>query len=159
MNKRFLLVILVTLVSLIAVNCTCGGFPEPPYPGQTGEPPPGEPMVFFAADRTNIQPGECVILKWNVEGEGFFGVELNGQPVDPSGHQQVCPHETDIYTLGVDIGHEMLHREVFVSEQANHNHQRHRLDPASHHNSPNHHRQAVLVHQHLLILRQILTSL
>lgn len=115
LNKQFLFVTVLALVSLITVSCTCGGFSEPPFSGPPGEPQPGEPMVFFTADRTSIQPGECVTLEWQVEGEGFFGVELDGQPVNPSGHQQVCPGETGIYTLGVDLGDAILNREVFVS--------------------------------------------
>jgi hypothetical protein len=116
MNKRFLLVVMLALVSLIAVSCTCKVvFPETPFNGQPGEQPQGEPMIFFGADRTSIQPGECVTLQWHVEGEGFSGIELNGLPVDPSGQMQVCPRQTDVYTLGVDIGNSMLNREVSVS--------------------------------------------
>ncbi|MFC2051094.1 hypothetical protein ACFLTN_08005, partial [Chloroflexota bacterium] len=111
MKKPFLLfVVMLVLLSLVAVSCNCRGETEPPFaepPGELlpGEPPPGEPHVFLTADRTSIQPGECVTLEWRVDGEGFFGVELNGQPVNPSGHQQACPPETTFYTLAVDIGY------------------------------------------------------
>ena len=116
MNKQILFVVVLAPVSLIAVSCNFRVvFPEQPSNGQSAEAPPGEPMIFFGADRTSIQPGECATLQWHVEGEGFSGVELNGLPVDPTGQMQVCPRQTDVYTLGVDIGHSVLNREVSVT--------------------------------------------
>lgn len=120
MSKQFLFVVVLSLVSLIAVSCTFGGFPRlqfnsPPNEPQPGEPTPGQPMVFFGANKTSIQPGECITLEWRVEGEGFFGVELNGQPVNASGQQQVCPPESAVYNLAVDIGSTMLRHEVAVA--------------------------------------------
>jgi len=72
-------------------------------------------MVFLDADRKDIQPGECVTLEWRVEGEGFFGVELNGQPVDAFGHKQVCPPESTVYDLAIDVGNTILRREVTIA--------------------------------------------
>jgi hypothetical protein len=110
-----LLVVLLALVALVAVSCNQTGEVEPPSADMSDGAVPVEPQAFLTADRTNIQPGECVTLEWGVEGEGFFGVELNGQPVDPSGHQQVCPSETTVYTLAIDVGEAMLCREVPVT--------------------------------------------
>jgi len=110
-----LLVVLLALVALVAVSCNQTGEVEPPSADMSDGSVPVEPQAFLTADRTNIQPGECVTLEWGVEGGDFFGVELNGQPVDPSGHQQVCPSETTVYTLAIDVGEAMLCREVPVT--------------------------------------------
>ena len=101
MQKRFLLIISVAIL-LLAVACS------------SNSPLPGGLQIFFDANRTNIQPGESVGLDWHVEGEHFFGVDLNGQPVDPAGHMEVWPHETTCYTLGVDTGESVEIREVTV---------------------------------------------
>lgn len=121
MKKLVLLfVVVLALVSLGAVSCNCVGEAEPPFEEPFGEPPPeepahGEPQLFLAADRTSIQPGECITLEWRVEGGDFFGVELNGQPVDPFEYQQECPPESTVYTLAVDIGSTVLHHELPVT--------------------------------------------
>lgn len=81
---------------------------EPPPRGQ----PPGEVQITFTADRTNLQPGQCAILQWNVQ--GGFGVNLNGQPVERTGQKQVCPQETTLYRLGVDAGTTVLTRDVTI---------------------------------------------
>jgi hypothetical protein len=75
----------------------------------------GEPQITFAADRTSLQPGECATLEWDVRGDGVFGVDVNGEGVNSTGQKQVCPVETTAYTLSVDIGTTMLHREVVVN--------------------------------------------
>ena len=120
-----LLVVVLALVSLGAASCIYIGEAEPPFEEPfaepmsdeppPGEPPPGEPQLFLTADRTSIQSGECITLEWGVEGGDFFGVELNGQPVDPFGHQQECPPESTVYILAVDIGEAMLHSELPVT--------------------------------------------
>lgn len=116
MNKLFsLFVVVLALVSLVAVSCNYRGETEPPFAEPPGGPLPGGTQISFTADRTSIQPGECVNLEWRIEGEGFFGVELNGQTVNPSGQKQVCPPETTVYTLALDIGTTMLNREVLVT--------------------------------------------
>ncbi|UCH50464.1 MAG: hypothetical protein JSV54_05445 [Chloroflexota bacterium] len=114
MQRHWLL--MTVLISVLILMGSCYNYSAPPGESSPMEPfSPGEPQVFFNADRTGIQPGECVNLEWRVEGGDFFGVELDGQPVDPFGHRQVCPPETAVYTLSVDIGEAMLHREVVVN--------------------------------------------
>jgi hypothetical protein len=86
-----------------------GPQPEGPQPGEQ----PGEVQITFTADRTTLQAGQCAQLQWAVQ--GGFGGSLNGQPVDPSGQQQVCPNGTTTYRLEVDMGTEMLQREVTIT--------------------------------------------
>ncbi|MFQ6014084.1 MAG: hypothetical protein ACE5NP_01405 [Anaerolineae bacterium] len=91
----------------VVISVASAGEPPPPE-----EPLPGEVQIAFTADRTTVQPGECAILEWSVE--GGFGVELSGQPVDWSGQRQVCPGETTPYVLGVDTGETVEVREVVI---------------------------------------------
>jgi acetyl esterase/lipase len=70
-------------------------------------------QITLTADRTSLQPGECAILQWRVE--GGFGVELDGQPVERSGQQEVCPQDTAVYELGVDTGETIERREIVLS--------------------------------------------
>ncbi len=95
--------------------------PQPP-PGQPLEQPPqnipGELQISFTANRTNLQPGECATLQWNIQGSGFFGVDLNGQKVNPAGLQQVCPKETMLYFLNVDTGKTVVRREVVIKVES-----------------------------------------
>jgi hypothetical protein len=78
------------------------------------EPPSEEGVrISFTADRTNLRPGECTTLRWNVE--GGFAVELNEQPVERSGQSQVCPPETIPYVIAVDAGDRLERREVVIS--------------------------------------------
>ncbi len=67
---------------------------------------------YFSADQTEIQSGECVVLKWQVE--GGFGVGLHGQQVDFEDTMEVCPEETTEYTLFVDQGDELVTAQVIV---------------------------------------------
>lgn len=64
------------------------------------------------ADRTSLQPGECTILHWKVT--VGFGVSLDGQPVDKMGQTKVCPTETRIYTMTVDMGTSIETRQVEI---------------------------------------------
>ncbi|MDZ7378509.1 MAG: hypothetical protein ONB06_04100 [candidate division KSB1 bacterium] len=84
----------------------------PPTEPRPLEQPPGEVQITFTADRTNVQPGQCAILQWNVQ--GGFGVNLNGQPVERAGQKQVCPPESMLYRLGVDVGATVLTRDVTI---------------------------------------------
>jgi hypothetical protein len=59
-------------------------------------------QINFTANRTNLMPGECAILKWSVEGGEV--VHLDGEPVEYSGEREVCPQETTSHTLAVYIG-------------------------------------------------------
>jgi hypothetical protein len=92
---------------------------QPPVEQPPGQPPsqpqPGEPQASFTADRTQIQSGECATLTWNVQGQNVFGVDINGQKVNPSGQQQVCPKESIVYVLSADTGKTMLRREVAIT--------------------------------------------
>ena len=109
---------IVTALALIGLTgCTIiiGEVPEPEEPPAEQPPeegPPDEVLITFTADRTHLQPGECAMLEWSVQ--GGFGVELNGQPVEKSGQKQVCPEETIPYRLGVDTGETMEEREVMI---------------------------------------------
>ena len=73
---------------------------------------PVETDLALSADRTSIQPGECVTLTWYVQ--GGFGVELDGEQVAGEGQQQVCPHETTTYTLRVDTGERLAEESVEI---------------------------------------------
>ena len=76
---------------------------EPPSEEQPpDEGPPVEVQITLTADRTNLQPGECSTLQWNVQGGEV--AHLNGQPVDLSGQMEVCPQETTTYSLAVYVG-------------------------------------------------------
>jgi hypothetical protein len=75
----------------------------------------GGTQVDLGVDIGTIHPGECVTLQWNVQGGDFFGVDLDGESVNPSGQKQVCPNETTAYTLAVDVGSTMINREVVVT--------------------------------------------
>ena len=110
---------IVTALALIGLaGCTIiiGEAPsppgEPPAEQPLGEGPPDEVQITFTADHTNLQPGECTMLQWRVQ--GGFGVELNGQPVERAGQTEVCPEETTPYWLGVDTGETMEEREVMI---------------------------------------------
>ncbi len=73
---------------------------------------PVEADLQISADRTSIQPGECVTLTWRVQ--GGFGVELEGEQVQGEGERQVCPHETTTYTLRVDTGTRLAEESVEI---------------------------------------------
>jgi len=64
------------------------------------------PVIRFKADRTSIQPGECVTFRWRVEGvkEVYFFAEgqgWQGHGVVGVGEQHVCPSQTTTYRLRV----------------------------------------------------------
>lgn len=63
-------------------------------------------IELFAADRAEIQPGECVIFAWRVEGAKavYFHPEdlpWHDRAVWGTGQQEVCPSETTTYCLRV----------------------------------------------------------
>ena len=115
MSKWLLLIALLTVTFTVAASCTCKDGSESPPGTPPGAQPSGGPQISFTADRNSIQPGECVNLSWNVQGEGFFGVELNGQPVSATGQKQMCPTEFTVYAITVDIGSTVLRSEVAVA--------------------------------------------
>gem|GEM_PF-926756 len=75
---------------------------ESPEVDEGEQQQPGEPEVSFTADRTSLTLGECARLQWNVV--GGEAVHLNGEPVDHSGEEQVCPQQTTTYSLAVYVG-------------------------------------------------------
>ena len=84
-----------------------GRQPEEPLPVQE------EPHILrFVAHQTELQPGECTGLEWQVE--GGFGVELDGQPVRFADGMDICPPETTSYHLVVDGGDRIVEAEVIV---------------------------------------------
>jgi hypothetical protein len=60
----------------------------------------------FSADRAAVRPGECVNLRWHVEGVKAVYFYMEGEPwqdhgVAGEGGQQVCPSQTTTYCLRV----------------------------------------------------------
>jgi hypothetical protein len=100
-------------------------FPEEMEPEHEGEEPfteEGEPheeepsdevWIEFEAERTELQPGECTMLFWHVEGGGF-GAFLNGEPVERAGEKEVCPDEPMGFFLEVDLGERTEGREIEI---------------------------------------------
>jgi hypothetical protein len=79
------------------------------------EEPPVEPSpvsIRFWADDEVIQLGECTLLRWAVQNVKAVYLDDNG--VVGQGEQQVCPKETQTYTLRVDTGFEEEVRRVMV---------------------------------------------
>ena len=101
-----------------------GGPGSAPSPGEPGGPPPGQPpggssavQISFAADRAQINLGECVTLTWQVSGP-HFAVLLEGEPVPDQGSKQVCPPESHTFFLQVDTGEKMEERSVAIQIEA-----------------------------------------
>lgn len=127
MNRRPFFLVCILMISSLACSLIAvqpGPTPEgkPPIEGQPSQPieqPPqrqsGEAQADFSADRTSISAGECVTLQWNVQ--GGFGADINGETVELSGSKQVCPPDTTQYVLSVDVGTQILQREVTVTVQ------------------------------------------
>ncbi len=99
-----------------SISPDLGQSPNPKMVGNSQQPGPvGKASISFYASRTNVQAGECATLTWNVQGEGAFWVELNAQRVERSGQKQVCPQETQPYTLHVDLGERIDRQEILIS--------------------------------------------
>jgi plastocyanin len=65
-----------------------------------------EVVQLFAADKTEILPGECVTFRWRVEGVKAVYFHAEGEPWQKHGvagvaEQQVCPLRTAAYCLRV----------------------------------------------------------
>lgn len=105
MKHKNLLRIILKIGLLLFLIAGCGPQATPTVPPSTGG-------IAFTTDRTQLQPGECTTLHWEVT-EGF-GVTLDGQPVDKTGQTEVCPTETRIYTLSVDMGTGIKTRQVKI---------------------------------------------
>ncbi len=69
--------------------------PVPP----TAAPLPSGESIQFTASRTEITAGECVTLRWDVE--GVQAVYYQGRGVTGHSSQQECPASTTTYTLEV----------------------------------------------------------
>jgi photosystem II stability/assembly factor-like uncharacterized protein len=98
---------IVSNLILISVLSACSG--------QVTELPPTEVFVFFTADRTSIQAGECTVLHWEVGIIEDFSVTINGDEVPKVGETEVCPAETRIYELAVDMGTHFEIRDIEIS--------------------------------------------
>jgi hypothetical protein len=61
----------------------------------------GEPEIEFASREDVVESGACTVLEWEVRGAGDYPVFLDGEEVDPSGWEEVCPEETTGYKLVV----------------------------------------------------------
>jgi photosystem II stability/assembly factor-like uncharacterized protein len=103
--KLSFLVHSMTIILLLLLPACGGKATEPPALPQAGE-------IVFAADNATLQSGECTTLRWEAT-EGFE-VILDGQKVDKTGEMEVCPTETRIYALSVDLGASMERREVEI---------------------------------------------
>lgn len=80
--------------------------PTPPFTAPPSEPLPvfpSEVHIIFGADRTNLKPGECANLVWNVDGPAEM-VQLANERVNRSGQTRVCPQLTTTYTLIAGAG-------------------------------------------------------
>jgi hypothetical protein len=90
----------VSSTPLSAGPANMPALPQPTTVPAVQLPLPGvSPAIAFDADRTSINAGECVNLKWNVT--EVNGVWLNGQGVPGQSNQQVCPGQTQTYTLKI----------------------------------------------------------
>ncbi|MGC8878664.1 MAG: NBR1-Ig-like domain-containing protein [Anaerolineae bacterium] len=74
--------------------------PAPATPTPIPSPTP-ETYISFVADRTEVAPGECVTLRWDVE--NVAAVYLNDSGVVGHGNQSVCPTTTTTYVLRVQL--------------------------------------------------------
>jgi hypothetical protein len=80
--------------------------PPLPTPPPSPTPPPAPtptpaPSIAFWADRTEIQPGECVIFSWKVS--GVKAVYFEGEGVAGEGQSSPeCPEEDRTYELQVE---------------------------------------------------------
>lgn len=70
-----------------------------PPPPPTAAPTPVGPNINFVADRTTINPNECVTLAWDVS--NIREVYYQNQGVTGQGSRQECPRATTTYTLSV----------------------------------------------------------
>lgn len=74
--------------------------PAPVTPTPIPSPTP-EASISFVADRTELAPGECATLRWDVE--NVAAVYLNDSGVVGHGSQSVCPTTTTTYVLRVQL--------------------------------------------------------
>jgi hypothetical protein len=60
---------------------------------------PAAAQISFGADDDELLPGECTLLRWDVE--NIREVYLDGEGVAGQGQKRVCPSRTTTYTLRV----------------------------------------------------------
>ncbi len=89
MKKHRLLTTLLAVALLGGLGCGLLPTPAP------------EVEVQFAAREEVVAAGECTILEWEVHGAEGYPVFLDGEEVDSSDWQEVCPQETTGYELVV----------------------------------------------------------
>ncbi|HQL37906.1 MAG TPA: hypothetical protein PKV95_00390 [Anaerolineaceae bacterium] len=106
--RRFSLLVYLILACVI-VSCTQSPTPEPP-------PIPTPIQIVLTADRMDLESGDCTWIHWEVN--GGFDVLLDGEAVSKTGEREICPAETHIYQLVVDLGTSMETRslEIIVSQ-------------------------------------------
>lgn len=94
---------LVTVnVNLASVPVVATPVPPTAIPTNTFTPEPStDPVIRFWADSTQLLPGQCTKLHWNVE--NIQAVYLDGQPQVGEGEMEVCPAETFTSTLTVHL--------------------------------------------------------
>jgi hypothetical protein len=104
--KKYVFILAVSILLLGTQACNLGtqGFEESP---------PGDFLIEFNADRTQLAPGECTMLFWHTE--GGFDVTFNGEPVGPAGEREECLNDTRTFVLEVDTGEGRQKREVEVT--------------------------------------------
>jgi hypothetical protein len=119
MQKQWFLIAVLFGILMLVAGCTIYNMPlgetAPNESSPQHDQPAGGPQLNLGVDVGKIHPGECVTLHWDVQGGNFFGVDLNGESVSPTGQKQVCPNETTTYTLAVDTGSKVINDEVVVT--------------------------------------------
>jgi len=110
-NKAIRLIFILFFMLMFNLACSISVNPATstaPFESET-EPPQeveepigdGENVVEIWAENTEIAPGDCTMLGWFSTGGK---VNINGFEVAPSGEYEVCPEETETYTLEVEDG-------------------------------------------------------
>jgi photosystem II stability/assembly factor-like uncharacterized protein len=98
--------VLTLALTCLLFGCNTATGTETPIADQleqiSSEGPLPELQVTFNADRPSLQPGECAMLQWEIQGGEI--TMLDGVPVDSSGEKEVCPPATTTYTLAVYVG-------------------------------------------------------
>ena len=102
------------LFGLMLVLIGCGGQTTNVSASQTDE----EGIIFYS-DKLALEAGQCTFLRWEVM-DGL-GVVLNGEDVPKASEMEVCPIETQVFELMVDMGTHVESRSleiVVVSKEA-----------------------------------------
>jgi len=89
-NSKLLLITSIILASLL-VSCN----------SQNDQSEPALIETIFASEKNELQPGECTVLHWEVK-DGIGAVLLDEQ-IPLNGEKEICPQETRIYELLVDM--------------------------------------------------------